>query len=231
MRSHQCATASEVADQLKCGKYKNMIKHIWFDFSDTLASVNKDAHDKLRYETYAKVVGRSVTPQLISEYEKLYEERKHSNSAVFKSLGNVAGFWSGLVNAVNPKTFYSLTDPNIPEVLEQLSRIIPISIFSNINLGNILPALGIDLKWFTNILSSSAVGYPKPALNGYYKVIELSAILPHEILYIGDDVGKDVIPAKTVGIKTGVVFEELKEADYFFKDFKDILEFVKSKNV
>src|SRR3989344_7805247 len=207
-----------------------MIKHIWFDFSDTLVSVNKDSHSRLRYETYAKVVKKPVTPELVNEYEKLYEENKHSNSAVFKSLGMLPGFWSGLVNAINPKTFYNLTDPNIPEVLEQMGKVLPISIFSNINLGNIMPVLNINPRWFTHILSASMVGNPKPALDGFYKIIELSAVSPSEILYIGDNVGKDVIPAKTVGIKTGVVFAESKEADYFFKDFKDILEFVKNNN-
>lgn len=207
-----------------------MIKHIWFDFSDTISFISKDAHDNLRYETYAKVVKKSVTPELIKEYEKLYEEHNHSNSSVFKSLGMIPGFWSGLVNTVNPSTFYNLSDPNIPEVLEQLSKIIPISIFSNINLGKILPFLGINLKLFTHLLSSSMVGAPKPALDGFYKVIELSNLPSAEILYIGDDLGKDVIPAKTVGIKTGVMFKEIKEADYCFKDFKDILEFVQSIN-
>ena len=142
-----------------------MIKHIWFDFSDTLGSIS--------------------------------------------FMG------------------YRLTDKNIPSVLEQMSKIIPISIFSNIKLNKVLPALGIDHKWFAYILSASMIKNPKPALDGFYKVIELSGLPPEEILYVGDDIGKDVIPAKTVGIKTGVVFEELPEADYSFKDFKDILEFVK----
>ena len=207
-----------------------MIKHIWFDFSDTLASIDKKIHSQFRYETYAKIKNKPVTPELVAEYEKLYEENGHSNSAVFKSLGMLPGFWSGLVNDLDPKTFYRLADPNIPEVLEQMSKVIPISIFSNINLGNIMPVLNINPRWFTHILSASMVGNPKPALDGFYKIIELSAVSPSEILYIGDNVGKDVIPAKTVGIKTGVVFAESKEADYSFVDFKDILEFVKNNN-
>lgn len=205
-----------------------MIKHIWFDFSDTLASVNDEAHNKLRYESYAKVVGKPVTPELIAEYEKLYEEHTHSNLKVFNSLGQGSSFWSDIINAVNPKTLYRLTDPNILEVLEEMRKIIPISVFSNINLDKTLPALGIDPKWFTHILAASMIGAPKPALDGFYKMIELSALPPEEILYIGDDIGKDVMPAKTVGIKTGVVFEKMKEADFSFKDFRDILEFVKN---
>ncbi len=106
-----------------------MIKHIWFDFSDTLASINNETHDKLRYESYGKVVGNPVTPELISDYEKLYKEHKYSNSSVFKSLGKLSNFWSEIIGAINPKTLYYLTDKNIPEVLEQMSKIIPISIF------------------------------------------------------------------------------------------------------
>ncbi len=208
-----------------------MIKHIWFDFSDTLASINNETHDKLRYESYGKVVGKPVTPELISDYEKLYKEHKYSNSSVFKSLGKLSNFWSEIIGAINPKTLYYLTDKNIPEVLEQMSKIIPISIFSNINLEKTLSPLDIKPEWFTRILNASKLGSIKPALPGFYKVIELSGISPEEILYIGDEVEKDIIPAKTVGIKTGTVFRQFKEADYFFKDFRDILEFVKIKNV
>ena len=47
------------------------IKHLWFDFSDTISRVNRDEHNKLRYETYAKAVGKPVTPTLIQEFEDL----------------------------------------------------------------------------------------------------------------------------------------------------------------
>ena len=146
-----------------------MIKHIWFDFSDTLGSVATRI----------------------------------------------------------PRRIYILTDPNIPEVLRELNKIIPISIFSNIKLDKILPDLGVDSKLFSHILSASMVGASKPALKGFYKMIELSKVLPEEILYIGDVFEKDILPAKKVGIKTGTVFKRLQEADYYFKDFRDVLEFVK----
>ncbi|OGJ02493.1 hypothetical protein A3I95_03580 [Candidatus Nomurabacteria bacterium RIFCSPLOWO2_02_FULL_44_12] len=142
-----------------------MIKHIWFDFSDTLASIS---------------------------------------------------YFS-----------YCLTDPNIPKVLEDLGKIIPISLFSNIDVKKILPELGINPRWFTHILSANQVRAPKPALDGFNKIIELSGVPREEIIYIGDHLEKDIIPAKTVGIKAGTVFEKVPEADYCFEDFKDILEFIK----
>ncbi|OGI93574.1 hypothetical protein A3A03_00390 [Candidatus Nomurabacteria bacterium RIFCSPLOWO2_01_FULL_40_18] len=148
-----------------------MIKHIWFDFSDTLAS---------------------ITTRI-------------------------------------PRRIYVLTDPNISEVLREINKIIPISIFSNIKLDNILPSLDVDPKLFAHILSAGTVGASKPALKGFYKMIELSALSPEEILYIGDILEKDIIPAKKVGLKTASVFENLPDADYSFKDFRDILKFVKEQ--
>ncbi|MEK7128556.1 MAG: HAD family hydrolase [Patescibacteria group bacterium] len=208
-----------------------MIKHIWLDFSETIGSINKEAHNTLRYESYAKFKNKPVTLELIQEYEKLYETHAHSNSAIFKNLGLPAGFWSKLIGMVDPRVHYHLMDPNIPEVLEKMSKIIPVSIFSNIDLNRILPALGVDIKWFTHILSANTLEVPKPALGGFYKMIELSSLLPEEILYIGDHLEKDIIPAKKVGIKTGAVFEKIKEADYYFKDFKDILELIKNEKL
>ena len=199
-----------------------MIKHIWFDFSETLGSITKEAHENLRHETYAKLVGKKINEDLRKEYEDLREKHK-SNSAVFKSLGKPVTFWAKLVGAVDPKTFYSLTDENIPNVLQEMSKIIPISIFSNIDADKILSTLGVDLKLFTHFISASEIDAPKPALEGFYKMIELSKLPAEEILYIGDHLEKDVIPAKKVGIKSGVVFEKIPEADYYFKDFKDIL--------
>ena len=202
-----------------------MIKHIWFDFSETIGVIKRDAHNKLRYETYAGIVDKSVTPELIEEYEKLYEQHQHSNSAVFRSLGMPAGYWS---DHLSGSELHSLVDNKIPEILEKLKEIVPISIFSNINLDKVLPTFHIDPKLFTHILSSSMVKEPKPALEGFYKIIELSKLPPEEILYIGDHIGKDILPAKKVGLKAGLIWSSSPEADYNFKNFSEILDIFKT---
>jgi FMN phosphatase YigB (HAD superfamily) len=207
-----------------------MIKHIWFDFSETIAVINKREHDKLRYQTYATAAGKPVTPELIKEYEALYQKNQRSNAAIFRSLGLPSGYWSDRVNAVDPGAFYVLVDKNISTVLRQIKEVLPISIFSNLNLEKVLPSLGIKPEWFSHILASSRLKNPKPALDGFYKIIELSALPPEEILYIGDDVGKDILPAKAVGIKAGIMWKESREADYSFKNFEEILGIVKQNS-
>lgn len=79
------------------------------------------------------------------------------------------------------------------------------------------------MELFTHVISAGMIKEPKPALDGYYKMIEFSVLPPNEILYIGDDVGKDVLPAKQVGILTGLMWSKSDEADYCFGGFEEIL--------
>lgn len=202
---------------------KNNIKYIWFDFSETIAFLKKERFDRLRYETYAEVIGKPVNKDLIIDYENLYEKFNHSNAAIFRSLGQSSNFWSECVNSIKPSELYELANKNVPDVLKKVKESVPISLFSNIQLRKILTALNINPKWFTYIISAGMVKEPKPALDGFYKMVELSQIPAKEILYIGDDVEKDVKPAKQVGIQTGLMWKKSNEADYSFEKFADIL--------
>ena len=204
---------------------KPQIKHIWFDFSETIATPNKEVHDKLRYETYASAVGKPHTPDMEEEYEALFAKHK-SNSAVFTALGFDAGYWSERISSIDPKVLLTLTDNDIPNVLDELRKVVPISMWSNIHVENILPVLGVDSKWFTHFLSPDEVKNPKPALDGFRLVIERSKLSPQNILFIGDSLDKEIRPAKSLGIQAGLIWSESAEADYCFNSFQEILELV-----
>ena len=203
------------------------IHHVWFDFSETIARPKKERHNRLRYETYAEVVGRPVSAELAAEYERAYQQNERSSAAVFRALGKPAHFWSERVNALDPRELFELIDADAPNVIRAISKRVPVSLFSNVTLDAILPELGISIAWFTHILNAQMLSEPKPALEGYHRMAELSGIAPREILYIGDDVGKDVRPAKSVGIRTGLLWKRSREADYCFKNFRSILEIVR----
>ena len=200
--------------------YRMDIGHIWFDFSDTLASMERAEFEKMIYGAYAKATGKEITPELIADYKALLKEKK-SNSAVFTSLGLPSDYLS---NAAADRTgMYHLTDIKIPVVLQELKDIIPVSVFSNTRLDVVLPSLGISPEWFTNILGPDIVKEPKPAPAGFLKMIELSKMPAERILYIGDDVEKDIMPAKAVGLRTGLLWKESDVPDYCFKDFTAVL--------
>ncbi len=203
-----------------------MIKHIWFDFSETIAFLKRKEHNRLRYESYAEVLNKKVNEKIINEYEKLYRKYDHSNAAIFCSLDLPPSYWSEKVNSVDPNKLYKLADPSIPKVLKQIKQKVPISLFSNIQTEKILPRLKINPEIFTHIINAKVLKHPKPALEGFYKMIELSNLPASEILYIGDDVKKDVLPAKEVGIKAGIIWKSSKWADYSFEKFEDILKII-----
>jgi HAD superfamily hydrolase (TIGR01549 family) len=199
--------------------------HLWLDFSDTIALINRDELGDIVYSAYATHVGRAVTPELREDYKSLVEKYR-SNSAVFTALGFPPGYAADLISKVDPQKLYRLTDSHIPNVIPALTEMLPVSIFSNNRLDTILPALGLELQWFTHILGPDEVQKPKPDLEGFNKMIQLSGCPANEILYVGDDVEKDLVPAKKVGITTGLLWKESNEADYSFKDFQDILNLV-----
>jgi putative hydrolase of the HAD superfamily len=205
-----------------------VIKHIWFDFSDTLASLTGE-HAKLLHQTYAEAVGKSVSEQLITELEEMHEKYKSYTAVFADGLGLPSGYWAGKVTESNPSRFYSLKNPNIPHALETLHTKVPLSIFSNMaGMNVLLEGIGIHPDWFTHFLSSTDIARPKPALDGFYKVIELSNVPPENILFVGDNIEKEIIPAKKVGMQTALVWSESPEADYSFKSFEDILDIVKT---
>ncbi|HEY4522056.1 MAG TPA: HAD family hydrolase [Candidatus Paceibacterota bacterium] len=197
------------------------IRHLWFDFTDTIAAMDKTAFDDLIYSAYSEVVKKPVTDELVNEYKEQLGRHK-SNSAIFTSLGMRAGYLSD--KAQDRSGLYHLTDPHVPKVIAQLKDLLPVSIFSNSRLDATLPTLDIQLGWFTHILGPDVVKNPKPALDGFHKMVELSNVPAEAILYIGDDVEKDLVPAKQVGMQTGLLWKESQEADYCFKDFSHILE-------
>jgi FMN phosphatase YigB (HAD superfamily) len=201
-----------------------LVGHLWFDFSQTLTILDKGKHEALRYEAYSEIVGKPITDELKTAYEALYKEKK-SHSAVFVSLGKPVSFWSERYAAAGAG-LYALAEPDIPDVLQKLRSKVPISVFSNVLAENFLPSLGIAPEWFSHILGPKEVTKPKPDLQGFELMVQYSQLPAHEILFIGDDVEKEIRPAKSVGLKTGIMWIDAPEADYSFRHFKEILPLV-----
>ncbi|HTE22118.1 MAG TPA: HAD family hydrolase [Candidatus Limnocylindria bacterium] len=203
------------------------VKHVWFDLDGTLTVHTPEfheAHNQLRYETYAKVVKRPVGGALKAEFEELY--KKHgSNSAVFRSLGLPSDYWQHYFNSLD-ETKYFKPSQEINDTLKQLKQIVPISVFTNVKLERLtatLKAIEIDPAWFTVLLTGDDIKERKPALDGFHLMIERSKLPPENLLYVGDRVDVDVKPAKAVGIQTCLLYSSSPEADYCFMSFKDIL--------
>jgi HAD superfamily hydrolase (TIGR01549 family) len=209
----------------------NDIKHIWFDFAGTLyreTPLFNAAHDKLRFSTYAKLVGEQDMDRAEKEYLALYRQYG-TNAAVFRTLGKSSSFWQDTFDELDVAKLIQ-PDPVVAETVERISRQLPISLFSNFKKDQILAILkhlGIPATCFTHILDGDAIAVRKPDLEGYFKMVELSGISASHILYIGDRVEADVKPAKQVGIVTCLIYSESVEADYCVRSFAELEKLVK----
>jgi HAD superfamily hydrolase (TIGR01549 family) len=66
-------------------------------------------------------------------------------------------------------------------------------------LNTMLYAAGIS-DCLTLVLSSEEVGEPKPSLMMFKQALEILQNQPQEVLYIGDEIDNDIIPARNVGM-------------------------------
>ncbi len=207
------------------------IKHVWFDFSETIGTSNKEQHNILKYKTFAQLRGVEDTPEMRAEYAELYEKHGRSNANLFAAEFDIPpNYWGDIIARESANGLYMLKANNIPRVLIELVEIVPVSIFSSIDAAPVLKSLGIDPKMFTNILSASELTKPKPNPEGYNKIVELSSVPAQDILYVGDDEMKDIIPASSVGLQTGIMWSSSDLATFNFSDFVEVLDLVKSSH-
>ncbi|MBS3107252.1 HAD family hydrolase [Candidatus Woesearchaeota archaeon] len=204
-----------------------MIRHIWFDVEGTLTPRKPDfdaAYDAFRYRVYAEVTGRPVSDGLKREFDRLYE-RHATTSAVFTSLGKPSGFWQEHYETLDLSGLYD-RDERVPATLEWLRRTVPISCFTNLSQRGIdssLAFIGARREWFTYVLSGDDVPERKPAVAGFHEMVRRSELPPEEMMYVGDRVNVDILPAKAVGMQTCLVWGASKEATHHFDSIEGLL--------
>jgi len=206
---------------------KSDIKHIWFDLEGTLTVHTPEwetAHDKLLLETYAKVVGKAPSDELWQEYSQIYQSQG-THSAAFRSLGLPSDYWQKHFATMDEEVYYQ-PDKRVYNTLAKLKDIVPISIFTNAKperLQRTLRVINVDGGWFTHTLTGDDVPERKPALDGFHRMITITGLPPKQILYVGDRVKADVMPAKTVGMQAALVWGKSDEADYSFESLDGLL--------
>jgi putative hydrolase of the HAD superfamily len=86
--------------------------------------------------------------------------------------------------------------------------------------------LGIE-KFFSFVLTPEDTGNTKPSGIPFKVAMEMLNIKPHEIAVVGDWISRDIIPAKSLGMRTilakyGQVWKEAGKADYEIRKFSEI---------
>ncbi|MDP3741842.1 MAG: HAD family hydrolase [Candidatus Micrarchaeota archaeon] len=211
-----------------------MIKHVCWDLDGTLYRPTPQLEKELnalRLKLYAELTNKRENSETWQEYQTLYAEL-NSHSAIFASLGKPKEYWHSHRNKLKVTTYLE-SEKRTVEMFKEFSKLnVTHGIFTDnmlVETKKILATMKIPLSIFKYILTIEQVGRPKPSLGGFRKVVELSKVKAEEILFVGDRVYTDLVPAKQLGMQTALVWSDEKypEADYTFPHVADVLKVFK----
>lgn len=145
-----------------------------------------------------------------------------------------AGFFEELNQNTNISDYVS-NDSRQKRLNESLSKLreknpkLLIGIFSNSTdeyVSKVMGLLEIPDMFSKKIYSNGREIRSKPDLSGFKEIVRLSECVPNKILYIGNDMGRDIFPAQQVGVQTCLVWrrEKASEAKYTVFHPSEILE-------
>ncbi len=122
--------------------------------------------------------------------------------------------------------------PEVKRVLDALRATYALGIISDAQPCFALPeiqAVGLD-GYFDPIIISAQYGFRKPDQRLTEKALDMMKLTPEEVIYVGNDMFRDIYGAKRLGIKTifvdsnqGAKSYENVTPDYFAPRFEDVL--------
>ena len=128
-------------------------------------------------------------------------------------------------------------NPDVKRVLDELRSTYRMALVSDAQPCFALPemkAVGLD-GYFDPVIISAQYGFRKPDTRLIVKALDIMKLVPAEVVYVGNDMYRDIYGASQIGIKTifvdsnqGDKCYENVAPDYFAPRFEDILKGVKA---
>lgn len=204
-----------------------IITHIWFDLEGTL--LKNPAYDAavedFAYQLYLQETGQEASSETKHFFDALLKEQKRK-SLIFVSLGKSKKFYAEAFATQFPFQQYVSQDKDVQSAISFLKqKKIGLGVYTSLPrepLVTILGLLGLHSDYFT-LLSGDDVQKGKPDPEGFEKIVQLCGVPAQQILFVGDSEQKDIIPAKSVGMKTVLVCGASLLADYSAADFRTLL--------
>src|SRR5690242_19624573 len=80
----------------------------------------------------------------------------------------------------------------------------------------------VDIQqYFQYLFTSRELGFSKPSLDFFNKIVQTLGITPQECIMVGNDYNKDIIPAKNIGMQTILYSQGSKDANLDYADYAD----------
>ena len=168
------------------------IKWIFFDVGSTLVDETESYDHRVR----EMIAGTSITFKEFDDVRiALAKQGLDGNSAAIKYFGLTKTPWHS-----EDELLYSDTQSTLAALVDKGYKL---GIIANQNLGTDkrLESWGLR-QYFDVIVTSAELGYSKPDKKIFQQAFELARCIPQESLMVGDRLDNDMIPAKSLGMKT-----------------------------
>lgn len=193
---------------------KDLLKAILFDVGDTLYT-NEEFHKAYRDSLYKLLQEkRGLTPdEAVGAFKQRREELKQqlnkfvTKLAVMKSFGIFRQEVHDAYFTIDPSIFLQ-KDHALSQTLEKLQKKYQLGILSNDQtrmIKKILAALGIKEEFFVLIQGEEKTKKRKPDPEPFFYALEHLGVAAAETGYVADSLGKDLKPAKDIGMQTILV--------------------------
>ena len=232
-----------------------MIKALIFDLNGTVIDICTSESDENIYRTVANFLeyhGVKIAPEELKEgYYNGVREQKENSSEEFPEF-DAAELFAKIIRKHCGKTPPFLAENTAivfraagryrlqlyDQVIPTLEKLVPRFKMAAVSDGQKLWALpemracGLE-KFFSPVIVSGNYGFRKPDPRMYHLALKKMKIKPHEAIFVGNDMYRDVYGAAKVGMKT-VFFRSNQgdhrscgiEPDYIIYRFEELLKAV-----
>jgi len=198
------------------------IKSVGFDLDNTLYQNNLEIDNRIVTEIAKRILEYKPELHNIENARKLCDKLYEETGSRTQSLKNLGFKNPGDVvyECMEQADFIDLLKPDkdvvqlINDIHKKYSIFLLTSTVSDMALKR-LRKIGLDEKLFDYALFGESA-MPNKKIDGsiFSYFLSLSKYLPHEHVYVGDNLKGDILPAKSSGMKTIAVGKEIPEADY-----------------
>ena len=206
------------------------IKSVGFDLDNTLYQNNPEIDDRIITEIAKKILEHNPKLNNMENARNLCDKLFEEIGSRTQSLKNL-----GLQNAgeivrrcMEQANFVDLIKPDkeivqlIADIHEKYSTFLITSTVSDMAIPR-LNKIGLDEKLFDYTLFGESA-LPNKKIDGsiFSYFLGRSKYHNHEHVYIGDNLKGDILPPKSLGMKTIAVGKNIPEADYSVEKIYDI---------
>ncbi len=208
------------------------IRAVGFDLDETLYPETQEIRERLRKSAFEKILSLRPGLENINRVKSLYQQIKSPGGKMKKLFMALNIDQIHLIECFSTTNVVDLIsgDDQLTEIIEELSRKYFLFIISGSFRTSAIAKLnkiGIDPNIFNfSVFGDDPKFVPKTQPDNFKYLLSISAFLPGEHVYIGEDEWTDIQIPKSLGLKTIALNIPNSEADLSIIDIhqiKDIL--------